>query len=154
MEKDPEGVFSFYDGAKYLRYDESLDENKVGNSYDNYASYASATNDKKVAYLYKETTTTAGVNYVTYADFSTVETTVNAEIDDDTAIDEEEEESVETATNVWLLASSIIIAATLVLAVVSLIVRKLFAKSRKFRSTKPQKSANPKKEKKAKTDKK
>ena len=149
-----EGVFSFYDGAKYLRYDESLDENKVGNSYDNYAGYASATNDKKVAYLYKATTTTAGVNYVTYADFSTVETTVSAEIDDDTAIDEEEEESVENATNVWLLASSIIIAATLVLAVVSLIVRKLVAKSRKLRSAKPQKRAKPKKEKKAKTDKK
>ena len=137
-----EGAFSFYDSAKYLRYDESLDENKVGNSYDNFASYSSASNAEKVAYLYKET---AGVSYVTYADFSTAETTVSAEADDDHDHDhEEEEEAPENTMNVWLLASSIAIAAVLVLAVVSLILRKVVLKSRKAQA--------PKKEKKSKKE--
>lgn len=146
-----EGAFSFYDSAKYLRYDESLDENKVGNSYDNYASYASASNAEKVAYLYKAT---AGVSYTTYADFSTVETTVNAEVDEEDSTTDDDTANEESTTNVWLLASSIAIAGVLVLAVVSLVVRKLVAKSRKSRGSKPQKTAKPKKEKKAKADKK
>ena len=139
-----ESAFSFYDSAKYLRYDETLDENKVGNSYDNYASYSSASNASKVAYLYKAT----GNSYTTYADFSTVETTVNAEVDEDDSTTEDSTTTTESTTNVWLLASSIAIAGVLVLAVVSLVVRKIVQKSRKKRGVKPAKVSKPKKEKK------
>ena len=145
-----ESAFSFYDSAKYLRYDESLDENKVGNSYDNFASYSSASNAKKVAYLYKAVD---GVSYTTYADFSTIETTVNAEPDEEDTTPDEEDATPENTTNVWLLASSISIAAVLVLAVASLIIRKAIVKARKTRGAKPAKAAKPKKEKKAKQDK-
>ena len=145
-----ESAFSFYDSAKYLRYDESLDENKVGNSYDNFASYSSASNAKKVAYLYKAVD---GVSYTTYADFSTIETTVNAEVDEEDVTPDEEDATPEGATNVWLLASSIAIAAVLVLSVASLIIRKAIVKARKSRGARPAKAAKPKKEKKAKQDK-
>ena len=145
-----ESAFSFYDSAKYLRYDESLDENKVGNSYDNFASYSSASNAEKVAYLYKAV---HGVSYTTYADFSTVETTINAETDEEDTTPEEDTTATENTTNVWLLASSIAIAAVLVLAVVSLVVRKAIVKARKTRGARPAKAAKPKKEKKAKQDK-
>ncbi|MBO7297576.1 MAG: hypothetical protein J6U60_00855 [Clostridia bacterium] len=145
-----ESAFSFYDSAKYLRYDESLDENKVGNSYDNFASYSSASNAEKVAYLYKAV---RGVSYTTYADFSTVETTINAEADEEDTTPEEDTTTQEGTTNVWLLASSIAIAAVLVLAVASLVVRKAIVKARKTRGARPAKSAKPKKDKKAKQDK-
>ncbi|MBQ8323089.1 MAG: hypothetical protein IJX91_03900 [Clostridia bacterium] len=137
-----EGIFSFYDSAKYLRYDADLDENGVGNKYDE--SYVAPT-ETSVAYL-KD-------GYKIFADYATIETTVDAEPEeDDTTTDTEEEEDGEP-TNVWLLASSIAIAAVLVLAVISLIVRKAVAKARKNRGAKAVvKSAKPKKEKKAKKD--
>ncbi len=119
-----EGIFSFYDSAKYLRYDESLDENGVGNKYDE--SYVAPT-ETSIAYL-KD-------GYKIFADYATIETLVEAEPEkDDTAEDTEEEEDGEP-TNVWLLASSIAIAAVLVLAVASLIIRKAVVKARKNRGT-------------------
>ena len=137
-----ESVFSFYDTDKFLRYDETADENEVGNSYESYSSSAYA---KSVAYLnYKSEDN--GV-YETYADYALSEIEVAADVeetDDDTNSDDEET-SGET-TNVWLLASSIAIAGVLLLAVASLIIRKVLKGRRKHASVAPK----AKKEKKSK----
>ena len=119
-----EGIFSFYDSAKYLRYDETLDENRVGNKYDE--SYVAPT-QTSVAYL-KD-------GYKLFADYATLETAVSAEEEKDDTTDDTEDEEDGEPTNVWLLASSIAIAAVLVVAVASLIIRKAVVKARKNRGT-------------------
>ncbi len=118
-------AFSFYDSAKFLRYDETADENKVGNSYTSYDATADAYGEG-VAYLIYEEGDTKAV----FANFSVADKAVEPdqeEVEDDTTEEEEEEGD---AANVWLFASSIVLAAALLLAVVSLIVRKV---SKKFR---------------------
>ncbi|MBO5239988.1 MAG: hypothetical protein J6B56_01020 [Clostridia bacterium] len=120
-----ESVFSFYDSAKFLRYDQTADKNEVGNSYE---SYLSSAYTASVAYLeYAQ-----GGEYEIYADYALTETTVTADVNADDK-EEEEEETPTDPTNVLLLASSIAIAAVLVFAVISLIVRKLLARKRRKR---------------------
>ena len=121
-----ESVFSFYDNETFLRYDESLDEKSVGNSYEGYlpSSY-----EKGVAYLKYES---ANV-YETFVDYGYAEKVVTPDAKEDDETVEDEEETTGEETNVWLLASSIIMAAALLLAVVSIVVRKLVLKSRKNR---------------------
>lgn len=136
-----ESVFSFYDSDKFLRYDETADENGVGNSYE---SYASSSYTSSVAYLkYVD-----GNVYETYADYTLAETTVTADVDEDDSTTDEEEDATGEETNVWLLASSIAIAAVLVLAVVSLLVRKVFMKKRRNRASEAYVSAAKKTKKK------
>ena len=137
-----EGIFSFYDSAKYLRYDASLDENKVGNKYDE--TYV-APEKTSVAYL-KD-------GYKIFVNYNTLETAVTAEVTEDDSTTEDEETETTNDTNVWLLASSIAIATVLVFAVISLIVRKVVTKSRKKRGTNIVKSTNLKKAKKQKKNK-
>ncbi len=118
-----ESVFSFYDSAKYFRYDETLDAKQVGNAYE---SYDATVATEAVAYL------ESADKYTLFADYATLETSVTKDTVDD-ATEEEEEEEEENESNVWLLASSISIAAVLLLAIVSLIVRKVIVKRRKQR---------------------
>ena len=122
-----ESVFSFYDSAKFLRYDKTADKNEVGDSY---TSYSSSAYTKGVAYLNYANVDTG--EYEIYADYSYAESTVTADPQDDDS-DTDEEETETDSTNVWLLASSIAIAAALLFAVVSLIVRKLVVRNRRKR---------------------
>jgi hypothetical protein len=123
-----ENAFSFYDTAEFLRYNPELDEKAVGDSYEDYdaTTYASG-----IAFLRYESASEKEI----FADFSYEATSVSADVETEDEETEDEEE-VENPTNVWLLASSIAIAGVLLLAVVSLIVRKATAKSRKARSHK------------------
>ncbi len=136
-----ESVFSFYDSAKFLRYDETMDENGVGNSYE---SYTQSTYTSGVAYLKYESKT----EYQLYADYALSEVTVAADVEESEDETDEEEETETNPTNVALLASSIIIAAVLLLAVVSLVVRKIVEKARKTRGTQVRKPKKAKKNKK------
>ena len=120
-----ESVFSFYDSAKFLRYDKTADKNEVGDSYE---SYLSSAYTQGVAYL----NYASGGEYEIYADYSYAETTVTADVEADDEEDTEEETPTDP-TNILLLASSIAIAAVLLFAVVSLIVRKLTASRRRKR---------------------
>ena len=119
-----ESVFSFYDSAKFLRYDKTADKNEVGNSYE---SYVSSAYTQGVAYLEYAN----GGEYEIYADYSYAETTVVHDEEEDDS--DTEEETTTDPTNLWLLGSSIVIAAVLVFAVISLIVRKLVAGKRRKR---------------------
>ena len=106
-----------------------MDENDVGDSY---TAYLSSKYSDKVTYLkYADTTTLEQGIFANYSVTETVETpTTNTDDDDD---DGDDDDTTGTPTNVWLLASSIAIAAVLLLAVVSLIVRKLWARARRRR---------------------
>ena len=125
-----ESVFSFYDSAKFLRYDEELDENAVGNSYDDFDP-TSADYVKGVAFLRYE----SGNVYEVYADYATVDRTVVADVDEtEEEPEEEEEKPAESEVNVWLLVSSISMAAVLLLVIILIIFRKaLGGKKRKNR---------------------
>lgn len=128
-----ESVFSFYDTAKYFRYDETLDEAKIGNYYE---SYDATTYTEAVVYLEDK--------YTIFADYSPLETAVNKDtVEEET--EEEEEVEEEKETNGWLLASSIAIAAVLVLTVASLIIRKVVSANRKKRGIYPEKDKKSKK---------
>ncbi len=124
-------TYSFYDSNRYLRYDETLDENKVGNSYDDYTQ---STYSEGVAYL-----RAAGLDLgdgikgdVLFVDYSLLEQA--PAVDTDSTEDEDtadEEDDDEDELNVWLLISSLSIAVVLLIAVVALVVRKATAKARK-----------------------
>lgn len=128
-----ESVFSFYDNAKFLRYNEELDENGVGNSYDDFDP-TSADYAKGVAFLRYEN----GNTYEVYADYATVDKTVVADVDEtEDETEEEEEEKPESEINVWLLVSSISMTAVLLLVIILIIFRKaLGGKKRKNRAKK------------------
>ena len=125
-----ESVFSFYDSAKFLRYNEELDENAVGNSYDDFDP-TSADYVKGVAFLRYE----SGNVYEVYADYATVDKTVVADVDEtEEETEEEEEKPAESEVNVWLLVSSISMAAVLLFVIILIIFRKaLGGKKRKNR---------------------
>ncbi|MBE5744917.1 MAG: hypothetical protein E7355_02140 [Clostridiales bacterium] len=124
-----EGVFSFYDSAKYFRYDETLDELMVG---DVYTSYDATVAKDTVIYLQ------SADKYTLFADYAAAETAVEKDVvEEEPEVEEEEEES--NSANAWLLGGSIAIAAVLILAVVSIVVRKLVAARRKKRGVYPKK---------------
>jgi len=114
-------TYSFYDSDTFLRYDETMDANKVGNYYD---EYKQSTYEESVAYF--------KVGNMVFADYSVVEQTPDKDseaVNDNTPSDEENAET--TGADVWLLASSLAIAVALLIAVVALVVRKVLAKVRK-----------------------
>ncbi|MBQ4268808.1 MAG: hypothetical protein IJB97_04065 [Clostridia bacterium] len=130
-------TFSFYDSNKFLRYDETIDENEVGNSF---KSYVSSAYSEGTAYLAYE----ANGAFQKFADYSLSEVSVAADVESDDTTTDKEETTTVSQTNMFLLASSLAIAAVLVLAVISLIVRKVWVKRRgkKARTVKPEKKSD------------
>ncbi len=128
-----ENAFSFYDSATYLRYNASLDENKVGNVYSDYdatSTTAYATHKPSIAYMRYENV--ADNRYEIYTDYAMTDTTVTANVEDTEEDTTEEDDTASTETlNPWLLASSIVVALALVVAVVLIIVRKSISAYRK-----------------------
>lgn len=121
-----ESGFSFYDSNTFLRYDATLDENEVGNSYENYLSSAYTVG---TAYMnYKDENNLTNMIFV---DFALSEAVVTPDVEEEDDKVEEEETTTTSDTNVLLLASSISIAVVLLLAVVSIIVRKFVMQARK-----------------------
>ena len=131
-----ENVFSYYDSNTYLRYNEYLDENNVGNVYD---SYKAESKTSGIAYIEKD----EGLRYTTLVNFSYNDEKVTASTNTDTDDDTTNDVGGGEETNVWLLASSLILAAVLLLAIASLILRKVIKKRRKSAAV----VAKPKKEK-------
>ena len=142
-----EGVYSFYDAKEFLRYDSTIDENEVGNSYESYLSSSYA---KGTAYMtYQDN---VQLIKATFVDFNLSEQTVAADVEEDTPEETPEEETTPSETNMWLLISSIIIAVVLLLAVVSIIVRKFIEKARKKKARSTVKPASAPKKVKAKKE--
>ena len=132
-----ESVFSYYDANTFLRYNEDLDDNGVGNVYE--ANYKAESKEKGIAYIEKD----EGLRYTTIVNYGYNDEAVAASTESDTSDDSTDDESTASNTNVWLLASSLILAVVLVLAVASLIIRKIIKKRRRASGY----VAKPKKEK-------
>ena len=124
-----ESVFSFYDSAKYLRYNKEIDYNEVGDSY---TTYVPSSNTPGIAYLLYENA--ADNTYEVYVNYALSEFTVTPDPEEDTEEDDTDDTTAESDVNPWLLGSSIAISAVLILAVISLIVRKAWTVARKKRN--------------------
>ena len=136
-----EGVFSYFDSAKYLRYNAELDENKIGNLYEK--SYVPSSYTEGIVYLaYAD-----GLDYTAFADYSYSEITVAATVEEEEEEEDKTDDSTEDGTNVWLLASSIVLAAVLLLAIASIAIRKILKKHRKTRAPKVKKEKTKKSKK-------
>ncbi len=138
-------TYTFYDAKDYLRYDETTDEDKLG---DPYGSYAQSAYSEGIAWLKSETAEGTAL----FLDYSTTDVTVDA--DDLTADDEDtHDHSHDTAseTNVWLIVSSGVLAFALVFAVIAIIVRRVHKNVSKHTKIKPAKDMRirPKKAEKA-----
>ena len=119
-------AYSFYDDAKFLRYNADLDENKLGNSYDDYDS-TSASYAEVISYLYYEN---SDLNAITvFANFTQNDVTVPVDVvteDADDTVTEEEEDSDEL--NLGMLISSLAVAGVLVGVLMIVGVRKILKK--------------------------
>ena len=120
-----EGAFSFFDSAKYLRYNELIDDNKVGYAYESYLPSAQA---EGVAYLkYADSNI-----YEMYADYALSEVTITPDAEeDDTTTDTEDDHDHGADLNIWMLASSISVAVALLVAIVGVATSKIVAYVRK-----------------------
>ena len=124
-------TFSFFDSPEFLRYNADIDENEVGNSYDDYDSTAKTEGInyllyKKVNAQNKVTKTEIYVSYL--QDDVTVPVDQETEEEEDTTTDETEETD---PTNFALLISSLIVAAVLVLTLALILIRKIIKWSKK-----------------------
>ncbi|MBO4939590.1 MAG: hypothetical protein J6D30_00990 [Clostridia bacterium] len=137
-----DSAYSFFDSAKFLRYNETIDENEVKNSYDDYVSADQA---KGTAYLKYSSNNVLEL----YADYQYAENTTSADVEEDDDHDHDHDETPEANTaDLWLLGGSVLIAAVLLFAVVSLIVRKVMKNRRKSgKAPAPKKAKKEKKEK-------
>lgn len=130
-----ESVFSYFDTDKFVRYDASLDSEKVGNLYD--GKFIPSAQTEGVAYLFYQD---ADGSYNIFADYSLTDKKVTpAEKTDDTAEDSSTDETTEDGANVWLLASSIAVAVVLVVALASIAVRHIVKSVRKKKGYTPKK---------------
>lgn len=144
-------AFSFFDSAKFLRYDAELDKEDVGNSYDDH----NATEYKEGLAFFKYYDASKN-QYSVFVDYSFVEVAVAVDSDVETEVDDEDDTTATTndGMNIWLLISSLALAGVLLLAVASLLIQKLVRKHRKTHGrTVKVKAPKAKKEKPAKKEK-
>ena len=140
-------TYSFYDDGKFLRYNADLDENEVGNSYDDYNS---TTYTEVLSYLFYAN---EEMNAITvFANFTQNDVTVAADVVEEEVEDTTTEDTTtEGETNWGLLISSLAVAGVLVAVLVMVGVRKFVKWGKKAAITaKPVKAAKPVKEKKEK----
>lgn len=128
-------TYTFYDAKDYLRYDETTDEEQLG---DPYGSYTQSAYTEGIAWLKAETDDGTSL----FLDYATTDVTVEA--DDLTANDGEDShdhDHGDTAdqTNVWLIVSSGVLALALVFAIVAIIVRRVHKKLGKHTKIRPAK---------------
>lgn len=127
-------AFSFFDQASFLRYNADIDENGVGNSYDNYDA-TSANYADTLAYLAYEN----DKGNTIFADWSQHDITVTpdpADTEEEEEEDTTDDETTGDETNPWLLASSIAIVVAMVIAIVGMALRPIFKKASKRKARK------------------
>ena len=118
-------TFSFFDSNSFLRYNAEIDENEIGNYYDDYNATAET---EGISYLlYKKANKTE--IFVSYLQ-EDVEVAIDEEVVEDEETTDEEETNAD-ATNLALLIPSIIVAAVLVLTLALIVIRKIVKWSKK-----------------------
>ena len=134
-------AYSFYDDAKFLRYNKDLDENGVENSYDDYDS-TSDSYAEIISYFFYENT-----NYNTisiFANYLQNDVTVAVDIvEDETDTDTDTDDDTDTSSDLDLgmLISSLAVAGVLVAVLVLVGVRKILKVKKAPKIRKPAKKA-------------
>ncbi len=126
-------AYSFYDSAKFLRYNADLDENELTSSYDDFDPTDKTLYTEIVSYM------RADLDGATTVFLDYAQTDKDVAVDVEPSEDEDEDDDTTDTTNddgmnVWLLISSLVIAIALIVAVVALILRKAFAKARRAKA--------------------
>ena len=123
-------AYSFYDDAKFLRYDANADENKAGSSYDDYDS-TSDSYKEVLSYLYYENDANNAISV--FANFTQNDVNVPVDVvEDDSAEDTTpEEETTESDLNLGMLISSLAVAGVLVAVLAIIGIRKAVKWSKK-----------------------
>ncbi len=122
-------VFSYFDTDKFLRYNKDLDTDEIGNLYKE--NYDTTAQEEATFYLYAGASNKNQTYLVNYATQDQVVTASEIDKDDSTTGDDSDDTTTSGETNPLLLISSIAIAVVLLLAIVSIILRKVWKKTRK-----------------------
>ncbi len=122
-------TFTFYDSDSYLRYDETVDSEGLGNPY---YSYTQSSYEEQLVWLSYSEEATAGMDADRsfFLDYSANEVTVEREYpptEDNTTDDDHTHESdTEEPMNIWLLIASGSLAIVLLFAIGAVIVRRIW----------------------------
>ncbi len=131
-------AYSFYDDATFLRYNSSLDENEIGNKYDDYDS-TSASYSEVMSYLYYENSDLNAISV--FANYTQNDVTVPVDVEENTTTEDPtiEEEDNEADHNLGMLISSLAVAGVLVAVLVIIGVRKAvkYAKKKAAQAARP-----------------
>lgn len=133
-------TFSFFDSTSYVRYDETLDEEKLGNPW---GSYLQSNYKEQLFSLYFADKSDEGTTYSYYLDYSSIDVTVTPDdlSKDDGTTDNTSSATLAGDTNIWMLISSGILAVVLLVVIVLVIIRRALDKrSRNKRIKKPAKA--------------
>lgn len=125
-------AYTFYDDAAYRRFDNTLDENNLGDPYE---SYVQSDNGEELTYLYFETPVGGETVYSMFLNYNALHQNVEAE----EGLETDEEESTDNwweDPDFWLMLSSIILAIVLILVLIIMLVVKLVARIDKKASAK------------------
>ncbi len=145
-------TFTFFDSPEYLRYDETQDEEKLG---DPWGSYEQSSHTEQLMWLLCNdedgTLLGTGMPSVTvFMSYGENEVTVTPDdlgsTDDstDTDTDTDDNSGLNNGGNIWLLLSSILLAAALIFAVCVLAFRRLWKKYHRTSAKAPKKAKAPK----------
>lgn len=108
-------TYTFFDDPDFQRYDLSLDENEVGNSYVGYEQ--SAYSEEITYFRSEEKVSESEWTYSMFLNYSPMDQTVEADtIEEDTT--EDEDNDWLTDPNFWMMLSSIILAVVLILVLI------------------------------------
>ena len=129
-------TFTFYDSPDYLRYDETADEEQLG---DPWGSYVQSSHSEQLMWLYYEDPNgtlpngTGMPSVSLYMSYGENEVTVTPDELGDSGNDSNDSDtSTDTTpggnTSIWLLLSSILLAVALIFAICALVFRRLWKK--------------------------
>ncbi len=120
-------TFTFFDSADYLRYDETTDEEGLG---DPYYSYLQSSNEEQLVWLRYDQEAQKGLyaQSTFYLDYSASDVTVEREYPEQNNPDTDHDHTDETGEepmNIWLLIASGSLAVVLLFAIGAVIVRRI-----------------------------
>ena len=134
-------TFTFFDSADYLRYDETTDEDGLG---DPYYSYLQSSNEEQLVWLryHEEAQKGQSARDSFYLDYSASDVTVEREYPAQDGTDTDTDHTHDTgdeSMNIWLLIASGSLAVVLLFAIGAVIVRRILKNRNKRTKIKAQK---------------
>ena len=129
-------TFTFFDSNTYVRYDETMDEDELGNPW---GSYLQSNYSKQLVSLFYKNEGEAASSYNFFLDYSAIEVTVTPDdlsVDDDTTTDDTHSR-LDTDTNIFLLIASGGMAIVLLAVILILVIRRIIEAVGKKKRVKP-----------------